>query len=139
METANVNDPASVETIYSRADFEREARLNAQDKTTIQHGITILSAPDGDGNFSLMRASRHVGEVGESSHSIFVGPSLKTSEHGAFIQNDTGYGGPIEQHDPPKEPADPYRLFVEEIFQAVRSADFPPDVPPERLKGFHGG
>ena len=112
METANINDPASFERIYSRTDFEREARLNSQDKTTVQHGIAILSAPDGDGNFSVTRANRHVGEVGESSHSIFIGPSLEAPEYG---------------------------LFVEGVFQAVRSAHFPPDVPVERLRGFHGG
>ena len=139
METANVNDHRSFEKIYSRADFEREARLNAQDKTTVQHGITILSAPDGNGDFSLMRAARHVGEVRESSGSIFVAPSLKASEDGAFIQKDTDYGGPVERCDPPDDPADPYWSFVEDVFQTARSVHVPPAAPAERLKGFHGG
>lgn len=139
VETANIDDPASVERIYSRADFERDSRLNAQDKTAIRHGITILSQPDTAGDFSLVRASRHVGEEAESTHSLFLYPELKPSEYGALIQDDTGYGGPVERHDVPEDPADPYRSFVEDVVQAARSAHFPPEAPPELLKGFHGG
>ncbi|WP_448188005.1 hypothetical protein [Azospirillum sp. sgz301742] len=139
MPTANIHDPASVEAIYPRAEFEREARLNAQDKVTVQHGVTILSTPDGSGTFTLVRASRDVGETADSPHSIFVAPSLETSEYGAFIQNDTDYGGPVKRRDAPKDPADPYRSFVEEILQAARSARFPPAAPADRLRGFHGG
>lgn len=139
METANVNDPASLERIYSKADFEADARLNAQDKNTVRHGLMILSEPDGDGAFPVMRANRQVGEVEESASSIFLSPVLDTAERDAFVQNDTDYGGPVENRAPPRERQDPYRSFVEEVIQAARSARFPPGVPAERLKGFHGG
>ncbi|WP_448206458.1 hypothetical protein [Azospirillum sp. sgz302134] len=139
MQTANVNDPKSVEALYSRADFEKEARLNSQDKTTVQHGLMILSEPGPDGTFSLQRANRHVGEAQDTANSVFLCPLLNSAEYGAFVQNDTAYGGPV---DPPKRPsdrADPYRAFIDDVIQAARTAHFPPGVPAECLKGFHGG
>lgn len=139
METVNVNDSASLERIYSKADFDADVRLNAQDKTTVLHGLMILSVPDRDGNFTIMRANRQVGEPNETSHSIFVSPALGSAEYGAFVQNDTDYGGPVERRDPPPERTDPYRSFLQEVFQTASSAQFPPAVPAERLKGFRGG
>ncbi|MCW2241162.1 hypothetical protein [Azospirillum canadense] len=139
METANVNDPASLEKVYSKADFEADARLNAQDKTTVLHGLMILSTPGGDGSFSIMRANRQVGEVEGTTHSIFVSPTLSSAESDAFFQNDTDYGGPVEQRDAPDERTDPYRSFLRDVLETARSARFPPAVPAERLKGFRGG
>lgn len=143
METANVNDPASLEALYSKADFEADARLNAQDKTTVLHGLMILSMPDGDGRFSIMRANRQVGEDEDSSHSLFVSPRLSGSTSDAFVQNDTGYGGPVEPRTPaqerPQERTDPYGAFLRDVLDAARSAVFPPPAPAERLKGFRGG
>ncbi|MBP2295736.1 hypothetical protein [Azospirillum rugosum] len=139
METANVNDPTSLETLYSKADFEKDARLNAQDKTTVLHGLMILSMPGDDGSFSITRANRQVGEVEDTSHSIFVSPRLSGAESDAFVQNDTDYGGPVEQRDPPRERTDPYRAFLDDVLQAARTARFAPAVPAEKLKGFRGG
>ncbi|HYG85456.1 MAG TPA: hypothetical protein VD978_04290 [Azospirillum sp.] len=139
MATANVNDPGSLEAVYSRADFERDARLNAEDKTAVQHGVSILSAPDDAGTFSIVRADHHVGEVEESSHSIFLSPVLEPSEYGALTQDDTDYGGPVEEHSPPEESADPYQSFLEDVIRAARSAHFPDADVAERLKGFYGG
>jgi hypothetical protein len=138
MDTANVNDPKSLEAIYPRDAFEREARLNAQDKTTVHHGLKILSAPDENGNFSLTRANQHVGETQAASHSLFLCPLLPASEQDEFIQSE-GYGGPVERRDPPQDRGDPYRSFLEEVIRAAKSADFPPTDGAERLKGFHGG
>lgn len=139
MQTANVHDPSSFESVYPRSAFDNDARLNARDKETVAHGVMILSMPDADGNFSLTPSKRHVGEPDKTTHSIFLSPSLESSEYGAFVQNDTAYGGPVEPVDAPKEPSDPYRSFVEKVMQAARSADFPPEPPAELLTGFRGG
>lgn len=139
MQTANVHDPLSIESVYPRDAFDSDARQNARDKETVEHGVMILSKPDADGNFSLTRSKRHVGEPYEATHSIFLSPSLESSEYGAFVQNDTGYGGPVEPAAAPQEPGDPYRSFLESLMRAAREVDFPPPPPADRLKGFRGG
>lgn len=139
MQVANVNDAGSVEKLYSKADFETDARLNAQDKAVVHHGLKILTAPDANGDFTLIRANQHVGEEHAPVHSVFVSPFLEASEYGRFIQDGTDYGGPVEPASPPRDPADPYRSFIEDVLLAARSTHFPPALAAERLKAFLGG
>ena len=139
MHTANIHDPLSIESVYPRSAFDSDARLNARDKEAVAHGVMILSMPDSDGNFSLMRSKRHVGEPDKTTHSIFLSPSLESSEYGAFVQSDTNYGGPMEPVEAPQELGDPYRSFVETLMQTARDADFPPAPSADRLTGFRGG
>ncbi|UKJ75746.1 hypothetical protein [Azospirillum brasilense] len=139
MQTANIHDPLSIESVYPRSAFDNDARQNARDKEAVEHGVMILSMPDADGNFSLKPSQRHVGEPDTTTHSIFLSPTLESSEYGALIPSDTGYDGAIEQSEAPKTSGDPYRSFVESLIQAARDADFPPPPPAESLKGFRGG
>ncbi|HYH36968.1 MAG TPA: hypothetical protein VD860_02010 [Azospirillum sp.] len=139
MDTANINDPRSVEAVYPRSAFEQDARLNAQDKTTVQHGLTLLTAPDAEGRFGLTRANRHVGEVEDGHQTVFLGPQLPQGEYGRFAQDDTDYGGPVEQRDPPDDGEDPYRAFIADVIRAARATPPVPPIPAERLQGFRGG
>ncbi|MGY0712557.1 hypothetical protein [Azospirillum argentinense] len=139
MQTANIHDPLSIESVYPRSAFDADARQNARDKETVEHGVMILSMPDADGNFSLKPSHRHVGESEVTTHSIFLSPRLESSEYGALTPSDTGYDAPIEPAEAPETSGDPYRSFVESLIQAARGADFPPPPPAESLKGFRGG
>lgn len=139
MQTANIHDPLSIENVYPRSAFDNDARQNARDKEAVEHGVMILSMPDAEGNFSLKPSQRHVGEPDAATHSIFLSPTLESSEYGALIPSDTGYDGPIEPAEAPRTSGDPYRSFVESLIQAARDADFPPPPPAESLKGFRGG
>ncbi|WP_207455926.1 hypothetical protein [Azospirillum sp. SYSU D00513] len=138
MEKANVNDLSSLERVYPRDAYEEEARRNAQDKNTVHHGLKILSAPDGEGNFDVMRANRHVGEVPAPTHSLFVCPFLPAAEQEQFTQ-DRNYGGPIQKPEGTENRTDPYQAFLAQVVATAKSADFPPTDGEERLKGFHGG
>ncbi|WP_353860797.1 hypothetical protein [Azospirillum formosense] len=139
MQTANIHDPSSIESVYPRSAFDNDARQNARDKEAVEHGVMILSMPDTDGNFSLTRSQRHVGEPDATTHSIFLSPTLDSAEYGALVPSDTGYDGPIEPAEAPQTSGDPYRSFVDSLIQAARGADFPPAPPAESLKGFRGG
>ncbi|OYD85145.1 hypothetical protein [Azospirillum brasilense] len=139
MQTANIHDPSSIERIYPRSAFDNDARQNARDKEAVEHGVMVLSKPDADGNFSLMRSQRHVGEPDATTHSIFLSPTLDNSVYGALTPSDTGYDGPVEPADAPEPAGDPYRSFVESLIEVARNADFPPPPPAESLKGFRGG
>lgn len=139
MQTANIHDPLSIESVYPRSAFDNDARQNARDKEAVEHGVMILSMPDADGNFSLKPSQRHVGESEATTHSIFLSPRLENSEYGALTPSDTGYDAPIEPAETSKTSGDPYRSFVESLIEAARGADFPPPPPAESLKGFRGG
>ncbi|CAO3451866.1 hypothetical protein [Azospirillum argentinense] len=139
MQTANIHDPLSIESVYPRSAFDNDARQNARDKEAVEHGVMILSMPDADGNFSLKPSQRHVGEPETTTHSIFLSPTLENSEYGALDPSASGYDGPIEPAEAPKTSGDPYRTFLESLIQAARDADFPPPPPAESLKGFRGG
>lgn len=139
MDTANINDPRSVEAIYPRAAFEEDVRRNAQDKTTVQHGLKLLAAPDAEGRFRLTRANRHVGEVEDGHHVVLLCPQLPQGEYAHFVQDDTDYGGPVEQRDPPADAEDPYRAFIADVIRTARATPPLPPIPAERLQGFRGG
>ncbi|ALJ37280.1 hypothetical protein D9623_14400 [Azospirillum brasilense] len=139
MQTANINDPLSIESVYPRSAFDNDARQNARDKEAVEHGVMILSMPDADGNFALKPSQRHVGEPETTTHSIFLSPTLENSEYGALNPSGSGYDGPIEPAESVKTSSDPYRSFVDSLIQAARDADFPPSPPAESLKGFRGG
>ncbi|NUB26961.1 hypothetical protein [Azospirillum brasilense] len=139
MQTANIHDPLSIESVYPRSAFDNDARQNARDKEAVEHGVMILSMPDADGNFALKPSQRHVGEPETTTHSIFLSPTLENSEYGALNPSGSGYDGPIEPAESVKSSSDPYRSFVDSLIQAARDADFPPPPPAESLKGFRGG
>lgn len=140
MPTATIHDPASVEAAYGRDDFERDARLNADDKTTVHHGLAILSTPDAEGRFALAHENRHVGDADRSTHSLFVYPTLPLDDWADFSEDGKDHGVPAgDGAATPPVKADAYRAFLEEVLDAARNAHFPPEVPAEALKGFRGG
>jgi hypothetical protein len=140
MAAANIHDHKSVERLYPRHDFEREAGENADAKATVQRGIRILSPVDDQGVFRAERASRHVGERDPLGDAVFLAPFA----HAALTQSDTAYGGPDETGDALATTAhrgDDYEAFIDRIINAARSARFKPHIgkDEERLRGFHGG
>ncbi|MBV9825392.1 MAG: hypothetical protein JO001_06935 [Alphaproteobacteria bacterium] len=71
MGTANIHDQTSIERIYPADEFARNSSENDQSNIEVQHGVRVLSVPDGDGNFELQAATKHVGEAGGS---VFLAP-----------------------------------------------------------------
>src|SRR5689334_10562406 len=80
MPTANVFDRASVEAIYPRDAYEAEAAQNSVGNAGKQRGLRIDSAPDGEGNFTLVRAVRDVGEAAGTPDSLFLSPTMESRE-----------------------------------------------------------
>src|SRR5689334_5585863 len=142
MAEANVNNRASVERLYPRSDFEREAAENSEAKATVHRGLRIVSAVDAKGTFSAERASRHVGENDPEADTVFVAPFLR--EGYAALQQTTVYGGAAEQGDAvarTEAQRDEYGVFIDRIIASAKSVHFKPAVGrgEDRLKGFHGG
>ena len=142
MAEANINDRASIERLYSRADFEREAGGNSDAKATVHRGLRIVSPVDANGRFSIERGSRHVGESDPEGDTVFVAPFLRQA-YAPLQQSDT-YGGPVESGDAlasSAHKADDYRAFIDRLIEAAKSADFKAPVGhgEDRLRGFHGG
>jgi hypothetical protein len=141
MPEANINDRATIERLYPREDFERDAAANADAKATVHRGLKIVSAVDGDGRFSAERGSRHVGESDPEGDTVFVSPFL---EDVAPLRGTDAYGGPTEATAAPMGSGQRdknYRVFIDRIIETARAADFKPDVGrhEDRLRGFHGG
>lgn len=142
MPEGNVNDRASIERLYPREDFEREAGENSRAKATVHRGLRIVSAVDAGGRFSAERASRHVGEQDPEGDSIFLAPFL--AEANAIFQQGDAYGGPVEVGDAlatTSHKADDYQAFIDRILETAKTAEFKSPIGrgEGRLQGFHGG
>ncbi|WP_029007222.1 hypothetical protein [Azospirillum halopraeferens] len=140
METkANVNDRASIEAVYPKADFDQDAHQNTRDRARVHHGLAILSAPAADGSFSIAREHRHVAETQEGSHSYFLFPLLDPAEYGTTLRSANGYDGPFKPVMPPADPEAHYHHFIEDVIETAKTAHFPPTFTAQQLKGFLGG
>ena len=142
MPEANINDRSSIERLYPREDFEREAAENSDAKATVHRGLKIVSGVDQEGRFSAERGSRHVGERDPEGDTVFVAPFLAHA-YAPLQQSDT-YGGPAEAGDAlsaTARKADDYVAFIERIIAAAKAAEFKSAIgrQEERLRGFHGG
>lgn len=130
MQPANVNDRASVERIYPRAVFERDANANMRAKASVLCGVHITSTPDASGAFELARAARHAGEQDSGDAAIFLCPFAQETGHGRdYPATATPPAGDGERA--------PYDAFIDKIIATARHAQLPPatgrgDV---RLKG----
>lgn len=139
MAVANINDRSSVERIYDRNTFERDAASNARSKATVVHGVKILSAPDAEGRVEISRASHHVAEGNPEGDTIFV-PAF--SLHDSTAADGNTYASSVAPTGSgPGEAADEYRSFIDDVLEAARKGHFKSDIGrgEERLKGFHGG
>ncbi|AWU95233.1 hypothetical protein [Azospirillum ramasamyi] len=139
MAKANINDRSSFERIYDRHTFERDAASNARSKSTVVHGVKILSAPDADGNVEISRASHHVAEGNPEGDTIFV-PAF--SLHDSTAADGNTYAGSVAPvGNGSGQAADEYRSFIDDVLEAARNGHFKSDIGrgEERLKGFHGG
>ncbi|AWB07033.1 hypothetical protein A6A40_18275 (plasmid) [Azospirillum humicireducens] len=139
MAKANINDRSSIERIYDRPSFERDAAANARSKATIVHGVKILSAPDADGQVEISRASHHVAEGNPEGDTIFI-PAFSLHDSTAADGNiHVGSVAPVAT--PPGEAADEYRSFIDDVLNAAKQGHFKSEIGrgEERLKGFQGG
>ena len=134
MPRVTLSDRASIEKVYPRAEFEREAAMNSDVKTEVLRGVVVLSGSAEDGSFELDRASRHVGEIGPSGESVFLYPSLGDAEAG-FGDKRPGYG-PQPGKDVAARAPD-YEAFLARVARTageLRRRD-PVGQGDERLKG----
>ena len=142
MPEANIHDRATIERLYRREDFEQDAGENASAKATVHRGLLIVSPVNAEGRFTIERMSRHVGEEDPESDTVFLAPF--PAEASAPLQQGGAYGGPLEAgmgQDVEARKADAYRIFIDRVVEAARTADFKPPIGrgEGRLRGFHGG
>jgi hypothetical protein len=148
MTSASIHDRASLERLYPRDAFDADAGSNALGKTTVLHGLRILSAPDGSGEFRIARGSQHAGEVhvGEAQgrgNGLFLAPDL-AAHVATLAQDNADYGGAQEKGDaiPSVDArAAAYEAFIDRVIATAQAADFEEPIGrgEQRLKGFHGG
>ncbi|BCJ91859.1 hypothetical protein IZ6_25940 [Terrihabitans soli] len=137
MTRANVNDRATICEIYPMDAWEQDGSRNIQGNATVIHGVKIMSAPDPEGAFDLVRMSQHVAENDPESDEIF----LSAFEPGAAeAMAGSTYSGGVQptEHEHSKGG---YESFIDSILEAARSAHFKPaiGVGDDRIKGFRGG
>ena len=142
MHEARIGDRASVERLYPREDFERDAGENARADAKVHRGLLIVSPVNAEGRFAAERASRHVGEDDPEGDTVFLAPFL--AEMSGPLQSGSAYGDVVETDAPAAAAtrrADEYRAFVDRIIAAAKAADFKSPIGRHeaRLRGFHGG
>jgi hypothetical protein len=142
MPEANINDRSSVERLYPREAFARDAAENADAKAAVYRGLRIVSPIDREGRFSAERGSRHVGERDPEGDTIFLAPFLAQAD--APLGESDAYGGLALAGDVlalTVRKAQDYRSFIDRIIEAARAAEFKSAVGlhDDRLHGFHGG
>ena len=143
MPQANINDRTSMEGLYPLEQFRRDAGANSMAKTTVHHGVAILSPPDPDGAFEARRLGRQVGENDPEADARFLAPFLR-SDAASFAQKPQSYGGTGERGDPldkAEQKNDDYDAFITRVLDVARTAEFKGSIGDgeERLKGFRGG
>jgi hypothetical protein len=133
MKAANINDRASIEQIYPRAVFEREAQANTRAKASVIYGVRIHSMPDESGAFQLIRASHHVGEDERQSGSVFLCPF---AQEVAYVEQGNDDGAVEPRRDAGIVRGD-YDAFVDKIIDTARTArlDEAPGRGDMRLQG----
>jgi hypothetical protein len=119
MPMANINDRASIERIYPRDAFHRDANFNSLQNTPILHGVTVLSAADETGAFELARHERQTGERDVTQDAKFL-PATPTEQS-------------VGHED------EAYASFLARIVDVARSGVRPHQGGESRLHGFHGG
>src|SRR3712207_4919120 len=125
MNSANVNDRASIERLYPREAFEADAARNALPKADVLHGVRIASEAAEDGAFDLKRASQQVGENDPLGDTLFLAP-FPAEAQGALRQT-PAYGAAEETPGAlakagAKRPD--YDAFVDRIAETARRAAF---------------
>jgi hypothetical protein len=133
MPRANINDRATLESVYSESAFARDATWNER-PDAVRRGVRLGSAPDTEGWFELERAKRHTGEP-ETPH--FLTPVRRAEE---LIER--GHHDAARQVSTP-QPANGYAEFLDDIVAAAERFGFRAEDSPgrdePRLKGFRGG
>jgi hypothetical protein len=141
MSSANINDRSSVERLYPRDAFERDAGENARGKAPVLKGVRILSAPDAAGSFELTPATQHTGEMDAEGDSVFL--VAYVGDESAALHQTTDYGGAEEKGDALKKVQSHggYESFIDRVLATAEAATFKPPIGrgDERLKGFRGG
>ncbi|HWI28052.1 MAG TPA: hypothetical protein VN668_13850 [Stellaceae bacterium] len=130
MSQANIGDRNSIERIYPRAVFLREANANSRAKASVLRGLSILSSPDTAGDFSLVRAAQHAGEREAGEGAVFLCPFAQATSRGAEYPTATAGGAAAED-------ADPYAAFITRVLETARTAQLPEPtgLHDPRLKG----
>jgi hypothetical protein len=134
MQRANINDRGSIERIYPRAVFEREAQANTRAKASVLYGVRIHSTPDESGAFQLIRASHHVGEDERQAASLFICPF---AQEPPFAERGNDYGAVEPRPATGVGVHGDYDAFIDKIIETARTArlDAAPGRDDARLQG----
>ena len=140
MHKINVNERQSIEEFYSLDIFVQDAGRNARAKTTVMHGVRILSAPEPDGTVSVARANHHVGEDTSPHENVFHYP-VRPDDNAWFDGSEPDADKSVRIVGSPDDIENHYRDFIDRVIEAARNAHFLPPIGrgEGRLKGFHGG
>ncbi|MGE5271361.1 MAG: hypothetical protein ACM3JG_17000 [Thiohalocapsa sp.] len=130
MATANIHDRQSIAAIYPPEAFAVDAAENQkQPANDVLRGVTIGSAPDAAGNFTLDRAARQIGEAAGGDFLAAARPLPA-----AHARREATPAAP-----PTPDPTQEYDAFVDRIIAAAprfgfRAGDAPGPGDP-RLRG----
>jgi hypothetical protein len=116
MSQANIRDRSSIERIYPRAVFLREANANSRAKASVLRGLSILSAPDAGGDFGLVRAAQHAGERESGEGAVFLCPFAQETAPSADYPAAASSGAEAA-------PEDPYASFISRVIETARTAN----------------
>jgi hypothetical protein len=140
MQSVNINQRETVESYYPLDSFVHDANQNSRGKTSVMHGLRILSAPDGDGVFKVTKAKHNVAENAAEQDALFL-YSVRDDDNNFFDKGEADTSSAVHVKDHPVEVSDLYRGFIDRVIEAARNAHFQSDIGrgEPRLKGFHGG
>jgi hypothetical protein len=135
----NLRDRGSLERFYPRDAFERDAARNADAKATVLHGVRIVSQPDADGGFEIVRAARNVSEGNPMSDTLFLVPYAAADSAALVAAGE--YSAADQKSGAEAGKARDYEGFIGAVIEAAEGADFKRSIgrDDDRLKGFRGG
>jgi hypothetical protein len=73
---ANIFQRETIEAVYPRHLFENDAGLNSMADAALLRGVFIGSAPDEQGKFRIVQATRQAREVPHDPGSLFLCPYM---------------------------------------------------------------
>src|SRR3954468_2214292 len=140
MQSVNINQRETLESYYPQDSFIHDANHNAMARTSVMHGLCILSAPDAEGAFKITKGQHSV--AGESvNQDVLVLFPARADDNFWFDKAEPDAAKAVHVKEHPVDVSNLYRDFIDRVIEAARSAHFQGSIGRNepRLHGFHGG
>ncbi|EWY38989.1 hypothetical protein N825_08285 [Skermanella stibiiresistens SB22] len=140
MRSVNINQRDSIESCYSRDNFIHDAGVNARARESVMHGVRILSAPDGDGAFKLIKAQHSIAEDAHDQDALFL-YAVRDDDNTWFDKSEPDAQKAVHAKANPVDLDKLYSDFIDRVIATAKGAHFQDAIGKgeSRLKGFHGG